>query len=104
MEQPVLENRTLDVLVLPQFLSFADFPTLCILPSVSKYLSEHIRNNGHEGYWQAVCNSFSVEKKLYAIQDVFYTGGTKKFFLIRCILRETNGLDRHCQHHQLLLR
>ena len=73
--------KACDCIIAPQCLAFMDCKSLSTLLKLNKYLSNLIQDSGDTmGYWQALCNSFSSEHGLYALSDVMYSDGKKKFF------------------------
>jgi len=69
--QCITSNRTL---------MFLDYTSLCQFAQVNRSIYNFLTKDKASGYWQAVCNSFSVEKGLYSTADVFYSGGSRQFF------------------------
>ena len=61
-------------------LMFLDYTSLCQFSQVNRSIHDFLTQDKASGYWQAICNSFSVEKGLYSTADVFYSGGSRHFF------------------------
>ena len=79
-EEEQKSMSTLDCLTRPYVLNYCDFHTLCQLFCVNKHCHTTLMNDKTSGFWQAICNSYAVERGLFSTHDVFFSGGTRKFF------------------------